>query len=378
MSELLVNVVEIREVKPHPNADRLEIAVIDGWEIISGKGNWKVGDWGVHVPPESMVLKEYADEWGVTPYLSFKGDGRAGRVKAARLRGIVSFGFLVPAPEGVEIGEDLRRVWEIEKYEPPEVSLGAGQMSNEDPLFFRYTNIANLRNEVAAFDPKETHVVTEKLHGTNSRVGWIRRENPDYLPLEIADLPEDERHAAWRDNAFELVCGSHKRQVEVEQAGLYGLPIREYGEELNRLRDLVLETLDDTGLGSENLNSLIVYGEIFGPGVQDMQYGFDTHTKGYRVFDISLNGHYLSFAKVAQLCQKASLETVPVLFIGELTLDEAFAFAEGNTTINDADQIREGVVIRPTARERSHRNGRYIFKIISGSYLARKGGTENH
>jgi hypothetical protein len=42
MSELLVPVVQIRDVKPHPNADRLEIACIDGWE-------------------------------GVTPYLSRKG-----------------------------------------------------------------------------------------------------------------------------------------------------------------------------------------------------------------------------------------------------------------------------------------------------------------
>jgi RNA ligase (TIGR02306 family) len=362
MAELLVPVVEIRDVKPHPNADRLEIAVIDGWEIISGKGNWQPGDLAVHVPPESMVLKEYADEWSVTPYLSFKGDGRAGRVKAARLRGIVSFGFLVPPPEGVALGTDLREVFEIEKYEPPAQNLGAGQMSNEDPLFFRYTNIANLRNEVSAFDPSINHVVTEKLHGTNSRVGWIRKD------VGFAS-----------GEPLVRVAGSHKRQVEMDEAGLYGLPWREYGDQLDKVLDMCIDSMDHPGVGgTDELNSLIIYGEIFGPGVQDLKYGFDSQSKGYRVFDIAVNGKYLPFWEMSLICHKAGLETVPILFIGGLTLEDAFAMAEGNTTVNDAEQIREGVVIRPTTQERWHRNGRYLFKIISGSYLARKGGTENH
>ena len=345
MSELLVNVVRINAVKPHPNADLLEIAMIDGWEIVTGVGNYQPGDVAVHVPPDSMVLREYADEWGVTPYLSFKADARAGRVKATRLRGIVSFGFLVPAPDGAIVGTDLREVLEIEKYEPPERSLGAGQISNEDPLFFRYTNIANLRNEIAAFDPDMEHVVTEKLHGTNSRVGWIRPADGDDLVL---------------------AAGSHKRQVEVEEAGLYGFPIREHREAFEKIRDIEVE---------EPVNSIIVYGEIFGPGVQDMHYG---DAKGYRVFDISINGSYLPFVVVERICRQVGLGTVPVLARGKLTLREVFDLAEGSTVVNDAEHMREGIVVRPAGVERPHRNGRYIFKILSGAYLARKGGTELH
>jgi RNA ligase (TIGR02306 family) len=354
VSELLVSVVKINDIKPHPNADRLEIACIDGWEIISGVGNYKPGDLVVHVPPEAMVLKEYADEWGVTPYLSFKANARAGRVKAARLRGVVSFGFLVPAPDGAEIGTDLREVFEIEKYEPPERSLGAGQMSNEDPLFFRYTNIQNLRNEVSAFDPDLGHVVTEKIHGTNSRVGWIRNDEGELV----------------------LACGSHKRQVEVEESGLYGEPIRQYSDELNRLRDLISATAEKPGV--LEINSIIVYGEIYGPGVQDLHYGVGNNTKGYRVFDVSVNGEYLPWNLMFQLCHEAGLETVPILAHGKFTLQEVFDLAEGETTLGEAKQIREGIVIRPLHEERPHRNGRYIFKVISGGYLSRKDGTELH
>lgn len=361
MSELLVNVVRINEIKPHPNADRLEIAVIDGWEIITGVGNYVAGDIAVHVPPESMVLREYAEEWGVASYLSFKANAVAGRVKATRLRGVVSFGFLVPAPDEAIVGTDLRKVLEIEKYEPPERSLGAGQMSNEDPLFFRYTNIENLRNEVSAFNDSVNHVVTEKLHGTNSRVGWIRQ------PVQFSDgVSLDAPRPA--DGELVLACGSHRRQLVVEEAGLYGFPIREYGEQLDRLRDLVV---DDT------TNSLIVYGEIYGPGVQDLHYGVANNTKGYRVFDIAVNGEYLSFRKMSVLCYQAGLEIVPVLYTGQLILQEVFDFAEGNSSLCE-EQIREGIVIRPATQELAHRNGRYIFKVISGGYMARKEGTELH
>ena len=362
MSELIVPVVQIRDVKPHPNADRLEIVVIDGWEIVSGKGNYIAGDLAVHVPPESMVPKEYADKWGVTPYLSFKGEGLAGRVKAARLRGTVSFGFLAPAPPGSKVGTDLREVWGIEKYEPPERNLGAGQMSSEDPLFFRYTNIGNLRNEVSAFDPEMIYTVTEKIHGTNSRVGWIRRATGE----------------EGSGDELTPMVGTHRTQLEVDKAGLYGLPLRKYGKELNAFRDIILRTLADAGTNISEVNSIIVYGEIYGPGVQDMHYGLDSQTKDYRVFDVSINGHYIAFGRMAFLAMQAGLEIVPILFTGELTLDRVFAYADGNTTMNDAEQIREGIVIRPFSEEKPHRNGRHIFKVISGAYLSRKGGTENH
>ena len=44
MSDLLVNVVRIDAIEPHPNADKLEIVKLGGWQIVSGKGNYIVGD----------------------------------------------------------------------------------------------------------------------------------------------------------------------------------------------------------------------------------------------------------------------------------------------------------------------------------------------
>ena len=46
MSILKVEVVEINRVESHPNADRLDIISIKGmgYQVISAKGNFKVGD----------------------------------------------------------------------------------------------------------------------------------------------------------------------------------------------------------------------------------------------------------------------------------------------------------------------------------------------
>jgi RNA ligase (TIGR02306 family) len=365
MSDLLVRVVEIDEIKPHPNADRLEIAVVGGWQVIVGKDSYEVGDVAVHIPPDAMVLQEYADEWGVTQYLSFKKNARAGRVRAARLRGETSFGFLVPNSLGEPAGTDLREVWEIEKYEAPAKTLGAGQVSNEHPLFHRYTNIQNLRNYPNGLDYDQPVVVTEKLHGTNSRIGWVRRDVLSVLPLEVVDLPENERRQLALESGYELVVGSHRTQRQLEEPGVYGLPLKKFDEAFRHLLRLFNRS-----------QSIIVFGEIFGPGIQDLHYG--RKEPEYRVFDIAVNGEYLDYEELRMVCVAVGLPMVPVLYSGVYTFEELCHAAEGNTSLCFGEHIREGIVVRPLAEGQWDGCRRQIFKLISPDYLCRKGGTEDH
>jgi RNA ligase (TIGR02306 family) len=361
MSELLVQVVKIESIKPHPNADRLEISRAGGWDIVTGKDNYKVGDLVVHVPPDAMLSRPLAEKWGVDPYLVWKKNSALGRVKAACLRGVTSYGFLAPNDTNSEVGIDLREHYEIEKYEPPPPPIGmqAGQMAREHPLFHRYTDIQNLRNFPDKLNYGEPLVVTEKLHGTQSRVGWVQE-------------PESER--------FECVVGTHRTQRKLDDCGIYGLPFERYQDALLKLFDWAFQATGQEPLG---LQSLIVYGEIFGCGVQDLHYGAKTE-KDYRVFDIAINGEYMPWAAMKYVCDEAGLPTVPVLTAGILDLEELCTLAEGNTTLNDT-HIREGIVVRPMCQELTWSKGiedpnpkRMIFKVISGSYLTRKNGTEYH
>jgi len=377
MSELLVQPVEIQAIKPHPNADKLEIAVIGGWELITGIGNYSVGDVVIHIPPEAMVPVEWAKRWDVTQYLSWRNEATHGRVRAARLRGIVSYGFLVPNDSNAPLGTDLAEHYDIHKYEPPEShGAQAGRVSNEHPLFHRYTDIQNIRNYPNKIDWEHTLVaVTEKIHGTNSRVGWVKRLNDNISGINMA-----EHFEAWRDSEYELVVGSHRTQRDIDDCGVYGLPLEKHKEGLDKLFDWVINTAAN-GLGS--INSVIVFGEIYGAGVQDLHYGQKTE-KAWRIFDIAINGEYMGYMALRDICEMCDLPTVPQIGIGMYDLAQVLELADGDTTLDD-QHIREGVVVRPAVFEGIWKKGekdpnpkRLIFKAIGGNYLSRKGGTEHH
>ena len=364
MSDLLVRVVVIDEVRPHPNADKLEIVKVGGWQIVSGKGNYLAGQTAVHVPPDAMVPKALADEWGVTQYLSWRGDATKGRVKAVKLRGAPSYGFLAPNDLGAEIGDNLAEKLGIDKYEEPErPGMQAGQMARNHPLFHTYTNIENLRNYPDALNYSGPLIVTEKLHGTNSRVGWVR---------SMSDNPCVNTNATLE---LERVVGSHKTQRKPEDAGVYGLPFDLYGEALEKAKSTIIEDFEET-----EINSLIFFGEIFGPGVQDLTYG---DKKAWRIFDIAVNGEYLPWPYMRSICMEHGIPLVPHLPPTHYSFQELCDLAEGESVLSPG-QIKEGIVVRPMMEETWGRGDldpnpkRRIFKLISSDYLTRKGGTEHH
>lgn len=364
MSDLLVRVVVIDDVRPHPNADKLEIVKVGGWQIVSGKGNYTTGQTAIHVPPDVMVPRELSDQWGVTAYLSWKKDAAKGRVKAVKLRSAPSYGFLAPNDTNAEIGTNLAEVLGIEKYEEPvPIGMQAGQMAKNHPLFHTYTDIQNLRNFPDSLNYGDPLIVTEKLHGTNSRVGWV--------------LTPDSENGGMSDY-FEKVAGTHRTQRKIEDSGLYGLPFDLYGEQLSKIMDILLHDLAENE--KTRVESVIFFGEIFGKGVQDLTYGTE---KSWRLFDISVNGVYLGWNTVMRLAEQNGIPMVPYIQPAFFTFEDLCALAEGDSVLSPG-QIKEGIVVRPVV-EMTWGKGdldpnpkRMIFKVISSDYLTRKGGTEHH
>lgn len=360
MSDLLVKVVIIDEVLPHPNADKLEIIRLGGWQIVSGKGNYVAGQTAIHVPPDAMVPRAWADRWDVTQYLSWKKDATKGRVKCVRLRGAPSFGFLAPNDTNVEVGTNLAEVLRIEKYEEPErPGMQPGQMARSHPLFHTYTDIQNLRNYPQELDYSKPLIVTEKVHGSNSRVGWVRTQGEG---------------GQWTE-AFEKAIGTHRTQRKNEDCGIYGLPFQLHEEALKKAYDRITYDLRDS-----ITNSVIFFGEIFGPGIQDLTYGKE---KDWRIFDIAVNRTYLPWSYVRDVCKEVGLPIVPNMNPGFYTFEELCELAEGESILSPG-QIKEGIVVRPL-REETWKIGdldpspqRRIFKVISAEYLIRKYGTEHH
>jgi RNA ligase (TIGR02306 family) len=55
MSTFSVEIVELDDVQPHPNADLLELAVIGGYRAVVGKGLHQKGDMVLYIPEEALA-----------------------------------------------------------------------------------------------------------------------------------------------------------------------------------------------------------------------------------------------------------------------------------------------------------------------------------
>jgi len=171
MSSVVVQVTSISKVRPHPNADALDIAEVLGWQVVTGKGQHAEDDKVVYFPPDTVLPIDVSERFGVTKYLS------KGRIRAARLRGEPSFGLVVqPDDSNWQMGENVADHYGATRYEPP-LRPSAGDSAPNHPLFWAYTDIENMRNFPTVFEPGEPVVITEKIHGTNCRVGVIEGEH---------------------------------------------------------------------------------------------------------------------------------------------------------------------------------------------------------
>ena len=134
------------------------------------EGPYAAGDLVTYVPVDAVLPPELSGRLGVTKYLS------KGRVRCARLRGEPSFGLIMDREDASWAeGTDVAAVYGITKYVPP-LRPSAGDAESAHPLFVGYTEVENLRNFPSAFAEGEPVVATEKVHGTNCRVGLVDGE----------------------------------------------------------------------------------------------------------------------------------------------------------------------------------------------------------
>jgi RNA ligase (TIGR02306 family) len=332
MSNLIIPVAAIEKLTPHNNADSLELAQILGWQMVVRKDEYTVRDAVVYFPIDTVLPLELSDRFNVTKYLS------KGRIRCTKLRGEPSFGLAVrPDNEEWQVGQDVAEHYAslgVKKYEPP-VRVTAGDAETEHPLFITYTEIENMRNFPDIFQEGEMVVLTEKVHGTNSRVGIIEGV---------------------------LMAGSkgvrRKRPVDDKfEANLYWYPLS-----LSPVRSM-LEDL------ATRHRQVVLFGEIYGSKIQSLDYGHKG-TMGYRAFDLLIDGKYLNWPDLLWLCVQHGVDTVPVVTAITFDLDAIKAHSEGNTLLMDDNaHIREGLVVKPFQERRDPKLGRCVLKYVSDAYL---------
>lgn len=359
MSEVKAEICTIKDIQNHANADSLEIATVMGWNCVIKKNSFKAGDKCVYIPIDACIPPAVEN----MVFKNAKVKLTNGRIKTIRLRGVVSQGLVVD-PELVGLGKktvgtDVTADLGITKYEPPAPgfqSFGGKRAMprKQNDNFKKYTSIENGKKYTEVFPDDEVVVITEKLHGTNFRAGWVKRPLKNVFKRIWA--------AIKKDYAWEFIVGSHNIQLKETANNLYCDIAKKYS-----LKEKVPK-------------SEVVYGEIVGPNIQK-GYSYGLSENELVVFDImktvASDGmpyeRYKDFHDVQLQCKEMGVKTVPVLATctwGQVKMENYLPaeFIGGDSVFNPDQKVREGVVIR-AIQETGCRIGRMMIKYINPEYL---------
>ena len=350
----------IGEIRPIEGADNIELAIVNGWNAIVKKGQYKIDELVIVATTDAVIPLAISDEMGVTGYLR-KGQ----RVRTVKLRGVYSECLIVTLDilawsDDLEEGSDMMEILGITKYEPPvkmvEMSVGGRKIKyHQNPNFHVYYKFPNLKNVPELFTEEDEVVITRKLHGTNARYGIVRKKK-----ISLWDRIKKFFGNKWVE--FEYVYGSHNVEKGSDSQGFYSTDVwRTIADEYKikeRLWDYV-----KTYFTPERLNSgLIIYGEIYGHGIQK-NYDYGLHEIKFAGFDVEINNEYKEFNVEKGIFRTLDLPTVDVLYMGNWSKEEQDKHVFGNF-IEGTKVPHEGIVVKSITGDR-HK----VAKVINPDYL---------
>lgn len=194
----------IHSVRPHANADRLNIATVLGYQVIVGK-DLKEGDRVVFFEDGGQLSEEFASQNNLYRDATKNKDPNANpgmfedsrRVKSIRLRGERSDGFVVPITHfdyipGLDLnlyedgitfdnidGHEICKKYETPKQQAARLAGGAKKVKRgETPMFRKHPDTEPFKRESWRINEPGIIYITEKLHGTSHRIGHVKDEVP--------------------------------------------------------------------------------------------------------------------------------------------------------------------------------------------------------
>jgi RNA ligase (TIGR02306 family) len=366
-------VARVNEIKEIPGADNIEQGVIGGWNCIIKKGEYKVDDLVVVATTDAVIPQELSDAMNVTNYLR-KGQ----RVRTVKLRGVYSECLIIPmefakkatgyANTKWDDGDDMMETLKIFKYEPPavQIQLASGRKVkyHQNPNFTVYYKFPNIKNVTGMFTEEDYVQITRKLHGTNARYGIVKKRKLSFWDkckkfLRLAD--------EWIE--YEYVYGSHNVEKGSDTQGFYDTDVWRTIADKYQIKDKLWAFVKNHK-PSEVGSGVVVYGEIYGPGIQK-NYDYGLNELEFAGFDVMWDGRYFAgeathltmIGKSTDFIGGVDLPHVPILYVGlwSQEIQDQFTF---NNFIEGTKVPHEGIVIKHTSGQREK-----VAKVINPDYL---------
>jgi RNA ligase (TIGR02306 family) len=327
----------IKEIKEHTNADSLELAVVDGWQVVVKKGEFSPGDYVTYFEIDSVLpIKEEYEFLRKCCYIKrdWLPNGEGFRLKTIKLRGELSQGLVLPLPKGfVKVeGTDCTGALGVVKWDPPIPAQLAGLAKGNFPNFIPKTDLERAQNLVDELKNQVLHFyeVTLKLDGTSCTV--------------------------YHNNGEIGVCS---RNLE--------LKLSEENADNSYVRAATKSGLLKA-LGSLGIN-IAVQGEILGPGIQKNPEKLkDVEFFIFDIFNINTQ-QYLTPSQRQETLRELRKHGyvgahVPIINgyepLTNPSIEDLLERAKGESL---TASVREGIVYK------SYNENRFTFKVINNDYL---------
>lgn len=352
----LATIEIINDVYPHPDAERLDIVKVLGYQLVTQKGLHEKGKKIIYVRPDTVLSKD--QKWS-EGYLDYAPT----RVKAIKLRKEWSEGIIVTFEQvsdiwveikqdekvyadkflsKLDIGEEVSGIIGVTKYEPPmpQDENAAGYLPYQIPE----TDEERWENLVGTDQLPLGEVVDIflKIDGTSMT----------QVALKHADQPEIE------DTGYMIHTCGRRLSYKLESDNMYIQADRK-----NQISNKMITFMSEKGI-----KGLAFRGELYGQGIQvSGRNPFSQKPKGFAMFSV-YNLDTRAYARKGdslysyELAKRLSIEHVPVVEKDVVLTQELIDYySTGIKTLNN--QPFEGVIVQ-------HSKG--SFKIINKEYDSRK------
>ena len=194
-------ITTLKNVRPHPNADRMLLADCFGNTVCVGLNSVE-GEIGLYLPSDGQVSMEFAKENNLLRLYDENGHSIPGggylepdkrNIKAISLRGVKSDGIFLPIAclaytganlDDINVGDTINVVngHDIcQKYIPRGQRNDDNRAGNRTrkkkvpiaPLFTEHADTEQLAYNLDAFRPGDEIEITLKMHGTSQRTAYV-------------------------------------------------------------------------------------------------------------------------------------------------------------------------------------------------------------
>lgn len=357
----LATIRQIKEICPIEGADKIEVAVVDGWECVVAKADgYKMGDKVVYIEVDSILP--------ATEQFEFMKKYRY-RVKTIKLRKQISQGLIIPfssVSSNHEVGDDVTEELGITKYDPE---------AQKEQSFYKVLGSSNKIpwwvRKLSQYS-KGRWILTNIFHRKITKYfpSWIKKtdeERIQNLPRLVRDIKAqhiglgvteklDGTSATYFLYKGEFGVCSRNLWLISEDDSPYWEMAKKY-----HLKEVLQNMADEFGVGK-----VVLQGEIVGEGIQKNPLK-QTDRKLY-LFNVILDDKRIAQCNWSMVKSEGfkNIPEVPMLFyLGfseNQSIQEIVTGLAGEKSVINPKLQREGVVCRNYDKFIS-------FKILNPEYL---------